>query len=475
MRGEGRPWAEIFRPKTLKEVADNEKALSQLLDWLRSWDRGTPEKRAALLYGPPGVGKTSAVEAAAGDLGYDLLELNASDIRTGKRIDALVGRVRGQEVTVLGRRRMILFDELEGLSEREDSGGVQAILSITRETRIPIVLIATSAYEGWEQKFRQLREASVVIEFRPIPFIQVVERLRKIAGTMGIAVEEEALERIAEASGGDLRSAINDLEALARGRTHVSASDTSILVERDRDLSTSQALNRIFSAGSLTEAREALASASLPYEDLIDWIYENMPYFLDDPVDLSDGLEALSKADMYEGRTKRLQDYRLLKYLLDWASGGVAFSRRNSNGKGLMRAVLSKLSMLGFPRGTFSASEAPNGIHVRPNRYLGDDWGRVNSVLRGLGGSWRRGEGFWLVPYFREPQIIWRYVRTKASREYLRRVAGSVAERCHISTRRAIYDVVPFIKVILKGAPEMSAEMARWLGLGEDEARRLES
>jgi len=116
MRGEGRPWAEIFRPKTLKEVADNEKALSQLLDWLRSWDRGTPEKRAALLYGPPGVGKTSAVEAAAGDLGYDLLELNASDIRTGKRIDALVGRVRGQEVTVLGRRRMILFDELEGLS-----------------------------------------------------------------------------------------------------------------------------------------------------------------------------------------------------------------------------------------------------------------------------------------------------------------------------------------------------------------------
>ncbi|MBS7653135.1 replication factor C large subunit [Candidatus Bathyarchaeota archaeon] len=475
MRGEDRTWAELFRPKTLREIADNEKALSQFLSWLKSWDKGFPEKRAAFLYGPPGVGKTSAVEAAARDLRYDLLELNASDFRTAKRIEALIGRAHGHETTVLGRRRMILFDELEGISDKEDSGGVQAILSIIKETRNPIVLIATSIHEGWEQKFRQLREASLVIEFRPIPFIQIVERLRVVARTMGITVEDEVLERIAEVSEGDLRSAINDLEALARGRSHVSASDASIMVDRDRALSISQALGRIFSAGSLVEAREALASAYLPHEDLVDWIYENMPYFFDDPRDLLEGLEALSRADIYEGRTKRLQEYRLLKYVLDWASGGVALSRRSSDGRGLAMAVESKLEKLGFQKGTFSAIEAPNGIHVRPNRYLGNDWGKVNTLLRDIGGSWMKGEGFWLVPYFRQPQIIWRYGRTKVSREHQRRVAESVAEKSHISKRRALREVIPFLKVIFKEAPERSAEILKWLGLGEYDAEWLKS
>lgn len=475
MRGEDRPWAELFRPKTLKEIADNEKALSQFVNWLKSWDKGLPEKRAAFLYGPPGVGKTSAVEAAARDLGYDLLELNASDFRTAKRIEALIGRSHSYETTVLGRRRMILFDELEGISDREDFGGIQAVLSIIKEAKSPIVLIATSIHERWEQKFRPLRDASLIIEFRPIPFTQVVERLRGVARAMGIKVEEEALERIAEASEGDLRSAINDLEALARGRQHISVSDTSILVDRDRASSTQQALNRIFSARSLAEAKEALASAYLPYVELIDCIYENMPYLFDDPRDLSEGLEALSRADIYESRTKRLQEYRLLKYVLDWASGGVALSRRDSKGSGLIMAVWSRLEKLGFPRGTFSAIEAPNGIHVRPNRYLGDDWGRVNSSIRELGGSWMRGEGFWLVPYFRQPQIIWRYGRTKVSREHQRRVAESVAERSHISKRRALSEVIPFLKVIFKEAPERSAEIMKWLGLSEDEAEWLKS
>lgn len=475
MRGEGRPWAEIFRPKTIKDIVDNESAVSQFLHWLRAWDRGVPEKRAAFLHGPPGVGKTSLVEAAARELGYDLLELNASDFRTAKRIETLVGRAYSHGMTVMGRRRMILFDELEGISDREDSGGIQAILTIIKETRSPVVLISVSIHEGWEQRFRQLVEASLTIEFKPIPFNQVVERLREVARAMGITVEEEALERIAGASGGDLRSAINDLEALARGRSHVSASDTSILTDRDRALSAPQAINKIFSAESLMEAREALSSSYLPHEDLIDWIYENMPYFLDDPRDLSMGLEALSRADIHEGRTRRLQEYRLLKYALDQASGGVALSRRYSNGGGVMRAVWSKLERLGFPKGAFTALEAPNGIHVRPNRYLGGDWGRVNSSLRELGGSWMRGEGYWLIPYFRQPQIIWRYWRTKSTREYLKRVAEGLAERCHISTRKALNEVIPYLKVILKEAPERSSEIIEWLGLEEDEVRWLKS
>ncbi|NIP35905.1 MAG: AAA family ATPase, partial [Thermoplasmata archaeon] len=79
---ESQPWSSRFRPCTLKEIAGNERAIRQLQTWLKSWGKGIPKQRATFLFGPPGVGKTCSVIALADDLGYDLMEVNASDYRT---------------------------------------------------------------------------------------------------------------------------------------------------------------------------------------------------------------------------------------------------------------------------------------------------------------------------------------------------------------------------------------------------------
>ncbi|MCD6263420.1 AAA family ATPase, partial [Candidatus Bathyarchaeota archaeon] len=200
MRDEERPRSERFRPRTLREVVDNREALRRFLAWLRSWRGGPPRRRSAFLYGPPGVGKTSAVEAVANDLGFDLIEVNASDYRTAKRIETILGRASSQIRTLFGRRRMILFDEVEGLSGQEDRGGVRAILSLIRGTASPIVLVATGSPEMWEDRLSPLMRVSELIEFRPIPFQDVVERLREICREVGVEAEEEALELIAERS-----------------------------------------------------------------------------------------------------------------------------------------------------------------------------------------------------------------------------------------------------------------------------------
>ena len=475
MTDRSQPWTSRFKPRTLRDLADNERAVGQLLRWVRSWERGIPERRAAFLFGPPGVGKTSSAVAVANDLGFDLLEVNASDYRTGRRLDDLIGRAAMQSLTVLGRRRMILRDELEGVSGRQDHGGISAIARIIKETRSPVVLVATSVYEGWEEKFRPLRRLSLLIEYGPVPFADVLKRLRTIAREGGVSVDEEALELISERSKGDLRSAINDLEAVARGREHVSIQDVEWLGERDRQAYTPDALMGMFSARTLREARQVLASAYIRYDDLFEWIYENLPLVLDDPRDLAEGLDALALADIHQGRARRTQAYRLLKYMFNEMTGGVALSRRRSEGDGVVRQARSRLLRLGFPPSAFTVSETPAGVVVNPVRYLGKDWRQVNSALQELGARWMRGEGRWAVPYFRPPQLPWRYRRTWYSRRLRRSVAAHVAAKCHVSSQEAVREVIPILKIIFQGDERMAEEIVQWLELEEKEAEWLRS
>ena len=72
-------WTEKYRPTTLSEVRGNDKARDALQEWAETWD---DHGEAVVLYGSPGVGKTSAAHALAGDMGWPVMELNASNSRS---------------------------------------------------------------------------------------------------------------------------------------------------------------------------------------------------------------------------------------------------------------------------------------------------------------------------------------------------------------------------------------------------------
>jgi replication factor C large subunit len=463
------PWTDQYRPKSKEEVVGNREAVDQLDKWIRSWANKPPKKRAVFVYGPPGTGKTAAIQALAAEKGYDLLEINASDSRTKNRIEEVLGKAAGQTVTVFGRPRMILLDEMEGVSGQKDRGGIAAISNVIKTTRIPIVLVATTIGENMETKFRPLRSKATLIEFQPVPFGEVYKSLERISRENGVEVHPEALDALAYRSRGDLRSAINDLETVAKGKTEVDACDIEWMGERDRQDYTPNIINRIFSARSLWEARQTISQSMIPYEDLFDWIYENLPLVVDEPGERLQALETLAKAAIYQRRA-RSSNYRLLKYMFNLMTGGVAFSRTKSQGLGLLKQVHAAIQRNGMPLSNFQTSETKDGIMIKPIRWLGrDKWGALNGELRGMGASWAYGQNFWVLPYFREPQTKWRYITTYHDRRKMSAVAAKLAVKTHTSTQEAILETLPLLRIIYNADPGNAEKIDAWLDLEDKE------
>ena len=116
-------WTEKYRPQTLDCVVGNPTAVNSLRAWARSWEKGIPEVRVAVLRGPPGVGKTTSVEALAREMGWSIIEMNASDQRTGKAIEVrdlqgrrLLHQILGgrEEADRPGRGRQLLRKQRQG-------------------------------------------------------------------------------------------------------------------------------------------------------------------------------------------------------------------------------------------------------------------------------------------------------------------------------------------------------------------------
>jgi replication factor C large subunit len=371
-------WAEKYRPTSLKVVAGNPSAVGQLQSWAVSWEEGRPKKRAVILVGHPGVGKTSAAHALARDFAWGVIEMNASDTRNAQAVRRIATRGALYETFTdegdfvhhrEGGRKLIILDEADNLFGREDSGGIGAIVDTIRQTQQPIALIVNDFYQ-LTRRSSAIKGLCQTIKFQKPRASTVAKILREIAKSEGVEVDENVISYLAESCNGDIRSAINDLQALAEGKDRVGEEDLLALGYRDERKEVYEVLTTIFRSGDLDAARFSVMSLDEDPERLILWIDENLPYEYRDPEDLERGYRTLSKADQYLGLVRRMQQYGLWRYASDLMSGGLAVARRGPYARAQYRFPLwlAKMSRTRFQRATADSVLAKLGRHCHVSK-----------------------------------------------------------------------------------------------------------
>ena len=290
-------WTETYRPTTLSEVRGNDKARGQFRKWAESWDE---HRQAVILHGSPGVGKTSAAHALANDMGWNVMELNASDSRTADVVEKVAGEAAKSGTLTEGGsgRRLVVLDEADNFHGNVDYGGSREVTRVVKDANQPIVLIANEFYD----MSNGLRNACQEVEFRDVSKRSIVPVLRDICRQEGIEFEDAALDAIAEETSGDLRSAVNDLQALAE-QTEVLTADAVVTSERDQTEGIFDFLDEVIKHRGAEDALTMAYDVDETPDDLLNRVEDNVPkdYYGDE---LADAYEFLSNADRWLGRVR---------------------------------------------------------------------------------------------------------------------------------------------------------------------------
>jgi replication factor C large subunit len=316
-------WSEKYRPRTVQEMVGNEYARLAAIKWLRSWVSGS---RPLLLVGPPGTGKTTLVYTLARQLDYDLVEMNASDIRNREALQTRITPIFQNTANLAGKKIMLFLDEVDGISGREDTGGLDILIDLMKEPTVPVIMAANEKLF----KIRKLVKVCKMVEFRPVPsrllFLLLDHILRRERVKLG--PEDRAL--IVDNSRGDIRSLLNSAQSRAAGYSTVSDTD---VVEVD----IADAINGYFNAGSMEQAMQFIRKADALYpdpryrpispeerrRDMLAALFSSIVSSQIEQNDLALLLDVLSRADMMVGRANASRQWHLLKYINSMIATGL--------------------------------------------------------------------------------------------------------------------------------------------------------
>jgi len=401
-------WTELYRPENLGQVVGNDEAVDLLRNWFDSWST-KGKRKAALLHGPAGTGKTSSVIALAKERGYELVEMNASDSRNKKAILRIAGS-SAKEGTLIGGsqgKRILLIDEVDGIAGREDRGGVKSLVDVISETSVPIICTANDAYS---QKLKALRKVTKVIPFHPIHPEYILKVLKKVSRDQKVELDEEDLRFLAENAYGDLRSAINDLQGAILQIQQGKITDIKMLQPfRDQTKDMQTALSDLFNAKGFLDGKQSIKGVKAKYDELLLWVFENAHLHSSDE-QLAEVYSTLASADRFLGRIMRRQKWHLLSYFFDLVSGGVA-------------------------------------VDVdKPSRQ---------------------------IKQYTFPQKIGMYAQTRFSRAIRDSIAGNIAEKLHISLIRARKEPLFLVTQIMNSNIGDAASLAYWLELDDNQINSL--
>ncbi len=310
-------WSEKYRFKNIEQFIGNEQSRSDVLRWIKNWIKGT---KPLIIIGPPGTGKTSFVTSLASFFNYDLVELNASDFRNKSNLESIINPLLSNN-SILGKKLLLFLDEVDGISGRDDSGGLNFLISTLKNSNIPIIMAANSK----NSRIKEIIKNSKMIEFYPLSPFSSYLLLQNLLTVEGISLELDQKLVLIEKSNGDIRSLLNLVQSKLQG-------DYESLQNNSKVLSVEDCVNLFFSADTVSQLKRVLIQSdilylspkfgSTPEERMRDIVYALFSSIVANEkkislVDIAKVLDALSQFDLYVNKIYKNRDWHLLRYAND--------------------------------------------------------------------------------------------------------------------------------------------------------------
>ena len=232
-------WVDKYKPVNCKTIIGQQgdrSNMKKLKTWLNSWnnnhlnfnckksalwvvskDNGAWAK-CALLSGPPGVGKTTTAHLVCKELGYDVMEMNASSTRSKKMLSENVSdALNTNSVVFIGMgnannkvtsKRVLLMEEVDGMLGNEDRGGMAELIRLIKTSKVPVVCVCNDRNH---QKIRSLSNYCFDLRFGRPRVEQIKASMMSICFKEKIQIKPEALTELIIGCGQDMRQVLNHL------------------------------------------------------------------------------------------------------------------------------------------------------------------------------------------------------------------------------------------------------------------------
>lgn len=305
-------WTEIYRPKSFEQMIGNEEIRITILKWLVKWLPGT---KPLFLIGPPGIGKTTIIKLLSSILNYDLIELNASDTRSGSQLEKLVNPLLNN-TSIFGKKILLFFDEVDGIYGREDSGGIEVLINIVKSSNFPILFAANSS----NIKLKNLTKLCKIIKFQRISSNLMLMFLNYVLDEQKYSLPFDDKKWIVEKSNGDIRTMLNIAQSKCSGYGQ--------FITQKFKVDIAEGLNELFSSQNKDNARIILLSLDGKYsdprfglsseerrKDIVNSLFTSIVSSNLDMNTLSQLLDSLSRIDLQIARIYKKRNWNLLKYM----------------------------------------------------------------------------------------------------------------------------------------------------------------
>ena len=315
----------LIQPK-LSDFIGNENSRKKVVEWLSKWSNGS---KPLLLVGPPGVGKTSFVHALCRESDIDLVELNASDTRNKNMLAQILYPIFSN-TSLTGKDFLLFLDEMDGISNREDSGGLDFLIDLFAEPSIRVIMAANKSTEA----IKKISKVSKTINFSPIPPRLSMLYLDKALRDRNSSMDAKDRITVVRNSLGDIRSLLNSAQVMIAGYSTARNPSMEIDVE--------DMINQYFSTATLEEALDIINRADISYsdprfgqssedrrKDILGAFFSSIVMSKIDISTIAVLLDRLSELDVILSRSLVVRNWKIMRYFSSILAKSLFHESRN--------------------------------------------------------------------------------------------------------------------------------------------------